>query len=226
MGALPFRRMFVYSFAIVFVASACGFAAATAPGLHESPFRATFFVSSAVLVILGFFLLRWWTRVSRAAGVPLLVSSKRDAMVDGALLIAVVFGGATLAYFLYDATGNRLAEAVVSLLLTAPAAFVVLRASYAHMRPPVSQEAQSLRTIAITQAVLAVMFAVNVVQQIHARNVGMMPFHDAVIALDFMLIWILPIRSCFIWQRFARARASGVSLTTRCRDAAAHSSGV
>jgi hypothetical protein len=215
MGALPFRRMFVYSFAIVFVASACGFAAsAAAPGLHVSPFDAALFVSASILVILGFFLMRWWLRVSRAAGVPLLVSSKRNATADAALLTAFVLGGAALAFFLYDATGNRLTEAGVSLLLVAPAAFVVMRASYADMRPPVSQEAQSLRTSAVTQAVWGVIFAVTIVEQIRSMNAGMMALHDAVIALDFILVPIMPIRGYFIWQRFERARLLGASLAS------------
>jgi hypothetical protein len=154
-------------------------------------------------------------RVSRAVGVPLLVSSKRDATVDGALLTAVVLGGAALAFFLYDVTGTRLAEAGVALLLVAPATFVITRASYTHTRPPVSQEAQSLRTSAIAQAVLAVTFAVNLAVQIHARAFGMIAFHDATIALYFVLIPMLPIRSYFIWQRFERARsAAGATLVS------------
>jgi len=207
--------MYFYSFASVFVASVCGFvASAAAPRLHVNPFGAALIGSGVALGILVFFATRWWMRELRAAGVPLLASSKRDTTADAGLLTALVLGGAVLVFFLYDATGSRLAEAGVSLLLVAPAAFFVTRASYARMRPPVSREAQSLRTSAMMQALLAVIFAVNIVLQMRVRTTEMMALHDAVIALYFILIPILPIRSYFVWQRFERARATGTLLTS------------
>jgi hypothetical protein len=217
MGKLPFRRLFAYTLGVAFVASACGFAACmAAPSLHVDQLGAGFFATGSMLLFLGFFLMRWWIRLSRAAGVPQMVTSKRNAALYGGLLVLILVGGTALAYFVYATTGSRLAEAGTSLFLVAPAAFVVARASYAHMKAPVSQEAPSLRVTAIVQPFLAAIFTVNLVLQLGTRHVegDLRVLHDANIAGFLILIPIMPIGTYFLWQRYVRARETAATLAS------------
>jgi hypothetical protein len=82
------------------------------------------------------------------------------------------------------------------------------------MRPPVPQEAPSLRMSAIMQPVLFVIVAVNLALQLRAPHVdtGIMTLRYAAIADFFIVIPILPIVGYFIWQRFERARATPASV--------------
>lgn len=211
MGNLPFRRLFISIGLVVLFGSACCYVACRALGESDDG-RVFAALGAVMLVTIGvplFFVTRWWLRVARAAGVPLVANTVPNMVRNGLLVFAFTIGAVVLEFELFSLTGSRVWQCAVSALAIFPLGLIVARYCYGTMFQPKPQEAPSLRMLAFMNCVLPLLFGANLVLQMRSTSdTSLSTLHELDIAAYLTLIPILPITAYYSWQRYLRARAS------------------
>lgn len=178
---------------------------------HANSWVVAFVTMLVTLTLPGFFVMRWWLRRSRAAGIPLMVHTRPNKLRFGGLAAVFMIAAFALEFASFAVAHSRLAEAAISAFLVAPAAFFLVRSSFAQMNPPKPQETRTLQVSSTLYVALPLIFSLNLALQLHPHRTDDVPtFHNALIALYFTLIPMFPSSAYFMRRRYQVARAAAL----------------
>jgi hypothetical protein len=198
-----FVLLIVYSFLMVIVANGASFLV----GTWTDNEGAMFITMGVVTVVGGYFLLRWWLRKARAAGIvkakwtPSRVTFAMAYM--SAILLAVAVNDANYAF-----TRSRISEFAVSAVALLPIlAFLAWKGSRL-ANPPKPQEASMLRFSFYMQWALTIIFSLSLAIQMHPEHhdYGLATLHNLNIAAFIVLIPLFPINAYYLRKRYLQAR--------------------
>jgi len=174
-------------------------------GLWTNNFVAMFVTMGLVAGISGFFILRWWLGVARAAGIPSV-----EWTPSRVTLLIAVFCTMALAiaanYATYSFTGSRVLEMSVSLLASLPVLAFLAWKGYRLASPPKPQEAPMLRYSFYVQIALAVIFPLNLALQLlpQHHDDGLATLNNLNVAAFIVLIPLIPINAYYVRKRYLR----------------------
>jgi hypothetical protein len=182
-------------------------------GLRTDNVAATILAMAIVTCVGMFFILRWWLRIARAAGIAKAKwTPSRVTLVVAAFCTMILAVAAN--YATYSFTGSRILEACVSLLASLPVLSFIAWKGYRIADPPRPQEASMLRFSFFTQIALAVIFPLSLAIQLlpHHHDYGLSTLNNLNIAAFIMLIPLMPINAYYIRKRYLQARDSATPL--------------
>ncbi len=205
MKKADFVLLIVYSFLMVIVAGGVSFLV----GIWTDNDVALFITMGVVTIVGGYFLLRWWLRKARAAGIAKVKWTPSRVTFAIAYMAAILFATA-INYTNYAITGSRISEIAVSLIALFPALTFLAWKGSQLADPPAPQEASMLRFSFYIQFVLLVVFSLNLAIQLHPErhDYGLATLHNLIIAGYIVLIPLFPINAYFIRKRYLKARDS------------------
>jgi hypothetical protein len=169
---------------------------------------ATILAMALVTGIGMFFILRWWNRIARAAGVTKMEWTPSRVTFAIAYASAIILATA-VNYANYSFTGRRVSEIAVSFIALFPVLAFLAWKSVRLLDPPKPQEAATLRFSSYSQIALTLLFSLNLAIQLrpeHRDDGSTIP--NLVIALYIVLIPLFPINAYYIRKRYLQARDS------------------
>ena len=182
-------------------------------GLWTDNVAATVLTMALVTVFSTFFILRWWLRIMRAAGVAKIEWTPSRISFAIAYMAAILLAIA-IDYANYSITRSRISEIAVSLIALFPALVFLAWKGSQLAAPPKPQEASMLRFSFYMQAALTIIFSLNLAIQMRPRHddYGLATIHELVIAAYIVLIPLFPINAYYLRKRYLKARESATPL--------------
>lgn len=169
----------------------------------------------AMLFVTGigtFFILRWWLRIARTAGITTKIEWTPSRVTLAIAYLSAILLATAVNYANYSFTKSRLSEFAVSLIVLFPIlAFLAWKASLL-ANTPKPQEASMLRFSFYMQFVLAILFSLNLALQIRPWHQDYDPDtgQNLIIAAYIVLVPLFPINAYYIRKRYLQARESAM----------------
>jgi len=213
MDEIPVVRMIALALFCSFASGAAGYVVYIRT--HEN-IVATVASMAIVLAVPGFFLMRWWLRVCRAAGVSTTVIPTRKKMLWAVFLFGLMLVAIGLEYLVYGLSGSRPLEFLVAVVLVVPAGLIVFRLGLATLEGPHASEASLGRLTFWLMLLLPILLgAQTLLQLVGHQYAELMPLENFSVAIAFAGIPLMPIAAYYHRARYraasARAAHSGVS---------------
>jgi hypothetical protein len=203
---------YVVAFASPIAISAAGYGVCVAT-------KGSIGLTIATYAILTVPLVYWVHRLARAR-VP-----EREKLTWGTPQLSVLYcvfvvAMISIAFATYALTNNRFAEFAIALAGAVPGALFLSRKRLALQRPPRSNEAPALRTLAISQMVSPVLFSFSLalmLAQRHYYGSDVETLRNVAIAAGFFLIPMSPITAYYAWLRYGEARRAANAMLIGAR---------
>jgi hypothetical protein len=204
-----FVLLIVYSLLMVIVAAGASFLV----GIRTDSEVALFITMGVVTIVGGYFVLRWWLRKARAAGIASVkwTPSRVTFAITyaSALLLAVAINYANYAF-----TRSRASEIAVCLIALLPILALLAWKGSRLAEAPKPQEASMLRFSVYMQFALTIVFSLNLAIQLLPRHheYGLGTMQSLTIAAYIVLIPLFPINAYYLRRRYLKARDSATQL--------------
>jgi hypothetical protein len=173
----------------------------------------------ATYAVLTLPLAVWMYRLARAReaeGETMTWGTPQLSVLYCVFVVAMI----SIAFATYALTNNRFAEFAIALAGAVPGALFLSRKRLALQRPPRSNEAPALRTLAISQMVSPVLFSFSLalmLAQRHYYGSDVETLRNVAIAAGFFLIPMSPITAYYAWLRYGEARRAANAMLIGAR---------